>query len=527
MKPLKYLLAAAVLILSLPACQKIIDVEPVSNEGANDFYRNYNEVNAALTGGYNGLQDPLIYEWRLTELRADNVKLNAINSSSSDNIALLHLDTYEVNTDHQDVYDYWLGVYKSIRSINYVLRSLGVSYRDGQLNFGERTASLTDQQRDQLAGEALFLRAYNYFNLVRLYGGVFLITGPVEPKEAKQVNRASVQEIYALIIADLQAAQSRLPRKKFAQINAADVGRATIWAAEGLLAKVYLTLGRKTEALPLLEDIINNSGYGLESAYSNVFSISNEMNKEILFAVRFKAGGLGLGNWMANYFAPLSSGNAVVNGDGRGHNYPTTSLSQAYKTPASGNADLRKNTNLGTYGSQLYSRKFISPVLIEDDAENDFPVLRFADVLLMKAEAVGYDGPAGSSVAIINQVRQRSGAATFTTGDFNAAFYLYPLSAADENAISDETEFAAALFAERRLEFAFENHRLFDLMRSGKAVEALRAHFAEEFESHYRKYTLTLPQLQALVTEQRLLLPIPQREIDTNVEISIPQNSGY
>lgn len=527
MKPYKYLIAGALLVLGFSSCQKVIDVEPISNEGVDNFYRNYNEVNAALTGTYNGLHSPLLNEWRMTDLRTDNVKVNVINSSSSENVLLLHMDTYELNSTHAHVYNYWISVYKNIRSINYVLKNLGVSYVNGQLEFGERVASMTDEQRDHLAGEALFLRAYHYFNLVRLYGGVFLITDPVDPETAKQVNRSSVQDCYALIMADLKAAESRLPRISYGQISNAEQGRATTWAAKGLLAKVYLTLGRNAEALPLLDDIILNSGYGLENSYASVFSINNEMNKEILFAVRYKAGGLGLGNYMANFFAPLNSGNAVVNGDGRGHNYPTTSLSQAYRTPASGPVDQRKVVNIGTYNALLYTKKFISPVVVENDAENDFPVLRYADILLMKAEALGFDGAGGIAMSLINQVRQRAGGIPYSAGDFNAGLYLYPTSEADPNAVINSEAFLDALLEERRLEMAFENQRFFDLVRTGKAIEVIRNYYAEEFESHYKRYTLTLEELQAKATPERLLLPIPQREIDTNEEMAIIQNPGY
>lgn len=527
MKPYKYLLAGAILAISLGSCQKVIDVEPISNEGVDNFYGNFNEVNAALTGAYNGLQAPLQNEWRMTDLRTDNVKVNVINSSSSENVLLLHMDTYELNSTHAHVYNYWISVYKNIRSINYVLRSLGVSYANGQLEFGTRIASMTDEQRDQLAGEALFLRAYHYFNLVRLYGAVFLITEPVDPESAKQVNRSSVQDCYALILADLKAAESRLPKIRYEQISNTNQGRATAWAAKGLLAKVLLTLNRNAEALVLLDDIIQNSGYGLENSYASVFSINNEMNKEILFAVRYKAGGLGLGNYMANFFAPLNSGNAVVNGDGMGHNYPTTSLALAYKTSTTSAVDQRKAVNIGTYNALLYCKKFISPVLIENDAENDFPVLRYADVLLMKAEALGFDGAGGTAMNLINQVRQRAGGIPYSAGDFTAGLYLYPTAEGDPNAVNDAEEFLTALLEERRLELAFENQRFFDLVRTGKAIDIIRNYYAEEFEAHYKRYTLTLQELQAKVTPERLLLPIPQREIDTNEEISIIQNPGY
>lgn len=529
MKKINYILAALILINGLTACKKIIDLDPVSNEVATNYYRNYYEVNNALTGCYNGLQAPLVTEWMVTELRSDNSKQGTPNSKSNANIELNAFDMYTQSSQHQQVYNYWISVYRNIRNINYVLRSLGVSYNqtDGQLVFGEPTAQLTDDEKNEVAGQALFLRAYHYFNMVRLFGGIFLLTEPVVPSEAKQISRSSVEDCYKLIIADLLAAEERLPDYKYDAIPSVDLGRANAWAAKALLAKVYLTLGRPADALPLLNDIINNSGYGLESSFSRVFSISNEMNKEILFAVRYKAGSLGLGNPMANYFAPTGSGDAIVNGDGSGFNYPTTNLSNAYKTPSSGASDSRKAISIGVYGSKLYAKKFWSEVQVKFDAENDFPVIRFADVLLMKAEATGFDGASGTSVGIINQIRTRAGAGVFTSGTFSTGFYQYPASGAD--AITDETKFLTALLNERRLEFAFENQRFFDLVRTAQLIPVIQAYYSSEYSSHYKKYipAITLAELQANITPERFLLPIPQKEIDTNDQIHIEQNPGY
>ncbi len=529
MKKIKYILAGMILVNGLTACKKIIDLDPVSNEVVTNYYHNYYEVNNALTGCYSGLQAPLVTEWMVTELRTDNSKQASPNSKSNANIELNAFNMYTQSSQHQQVYNYWISVYRNIRSINYVLKSLGVGYNSesGQLVFGEAAAQMTDAEKDQLAGEALFLRAYHYFNMVRLFGGVFLLTEPVIPSEAKQINRSSVDDCYKLIVADLLAAEERLPSAKYDAIPSVDLGRVNAWSAKALLAKVYLTRGSKGDALPLLNDVINNSGYGLESSSSRVFSISNEMNKEILFAVRYKAGSLGLGNPMANYFAPTGSGDAIVNGDGSGFNYPTTNLSNAYKTPASGASDSRKAVSIGTYGSKLYAKKFWSEVQVKFDAENDFPVIRFADVLLMKAEATGFDGASGTSVGIINQIRARAGAGVYTSGTFSTGFYQYPASGTD--AITDEEKFLAALLNERRLEFAFENQRFFDLVRMGQLIPVVQAYYSSEYSSHYKKYipAITLAELQANVIPERFLLPIPQKEIDTNDQIHIEQNPGY
>ncbi len=518
-----FYIAGCVMLAALVSCSKIIDLKPESNVSVENYYRNYAEVKVALTGCYNGMQTPLRTEWMMTELRSDVSKQGTPGSTSVANIELNDLNTYLQNSSHSKVYDYWFYTYKNIRSTNYVLRSLGVNYAGGQISLGTPTAQVEDGQRKQLAGEAMFIRAYHYFNLVRLYGGIFIITEAEEPVQLKKINRSSVEDCYKLIIADLQTAVSWLSTKAYSQMSQEDLGRATVWAAKAMLAKVYLTLGRKADALPLLEDVIANSGHDLVSSYADVFSINNEMNKEILFAVRFKAGNLGLGNFMANSFAALNSGSAIVNGNGSGLNYPTVNLEAKYIVPTTGFADARKAVTIDKYGQLVYVKKFISPVMVKDDAENDFPVLRFADVLLMKAEALGFDPV---SVGIINRIRARSGAGTYSgTGSFTAAFYQYP--SAGTEAIT-ETTFLTKLLDERRLELAFENHRLFDLQRTGQFVTAMQAYYASEYDSHYKKFkpALTLAELQGNINV-RTLLPIPQRELDTNNELVIKQNPGY
>lgn len=511
------------LVAGLTACNKIIDLKPESNVTVENYYHNYDEVKVALTGCYNGLQNPLETEWMMTELRSDVSKQGSPGSTSVTNIELNDLNTYLENSSHSQVYNYWFYTYKNIRSANYVLRSLGVKYANGQITLEEPTAQMEEGQRKQLAGEALFIRAYHYFNLVRLFGGVFILTNAEDPAALKSMNRSSVEDCYKLITADLQAAGNWLNTKTYSAMAQEDLGRATVWAARSLLAKVYLTINRPADALPLLDDVINNSGYDLLANYADVFSISNEMNKEILFAVRYKAGGLGLGNYMANSFAALNSGSAIVNGNGSGLNYPTDNMVAKYIVPASGFADKRKAATIDKYNTLNYVKKFLSPVMLKGDAENDFPVIRFSDVLLMKAEALGFD-PA--SVNIINRIRARAGAGTYPgTGNFSAAFYLYPASGSE--AITSAS-FLTKLLDERRIELAFENHRLFDLTRTGQFVTTMQAYYASEYDTHYKKFkpAILLTDLQSNITI-RPLLPIPQRELDTNNEIAIDQNAGF
>ncbi len=502
-------------IFLLASCKKNIELYPLSNVTTATFYKNTIDIQTALIGCYNGLQKPLLEEWKMSELRSDNAIMGNPASKSVPNRDLSDLDLFIPNTSHQGIYNFWISTYANIRNVNLILNSLNVNYSQssGAMTSEASTVLIAEKDKKELSAEAAFIRAYHYFNLVRQFGGVFLVHEPLSPFDATSMNRTSAAEIYKLIIADLSYAIANGASLKYASIPATSLGRVNSWTAKAMLAKVYLTLNRKADAIPLLNDVIANSGYGLVATYGDIFSISNEMNKEILFAIRYKAGGIGLGSPFPNYFAPELSGTAVIIGDGSGFNTPAADLNLGYAA-----TDLRKAISIGEYGSTkiLYPKKMISPVSIVNDAENDWIVLRYADVLLMLAEAQG-NSPA--SLALINQTRKRAG--------------LTDLLPAAVNTVA---LFEKELVNERKLEFAFENIRWYDLLRYNStmttinAVQTIKNHYGAIYAVHYGKYPSpqpTLAQIQAYVTTDRLLLPIPQREIDNNTTLKIPQNPGY
>lgn len=508
------------LFVSFVSCKKVIDLAPESNLNAATYYSNTAEMKAALNGCYEGLQAPLLTEWQMTELRSDNTKQGVPSSTSQANRDLSDLDMFSAGPELPAIASYWQATYTNIRNINLLLQKLGAVYdpASGAISFQPITATIADADRRQVAGEAMILRAYHYFNLVRLYGGVMLIHRPITPEESKAINRSSADDVYKFIIADLTTAAANMSTTKYSGIAATDLGRVTGWTAKALLGKVYLTLNRKTDALTVLQDVRANSGYGLvtgATAYANVFSVTNEVNNELLFVVRYKAPGFGQGSPFANLFGPLRSGTTVVVGDGQGLNTPTNEFD------TTSNGDNRKAVNMATYlpgtaTASLYVKKYIPPQpSVSNDTENDWPVLRFADVLLMIAEAQGYSQ---SSFDAINLVRTRAGMPIYTMSN-----------------VASVAQFEQALSNERRQEFAFENQRWFDLVRFNTtlttitAEQTMKDHFAREYFNHYRQYqpAITLAQLQSNVTRNRLLLPIPQKEIDTNTQIVIPQNPGY
>jgi len=502
-------------VFFLASCKKNIELYPLSNVTTATFYKNTTDIQTALIGCYNGMQKPLLEEWKMSELRSDNAIMGNPASKSVPNRDLSDLDLFIPNTSHQGIYNFWINTYANIRNVNLILNSLNVNYSPsaGSMTSDTSDVLISSTDKKTLSAEAAFIRAYHYFNLVRQFGGVFLVHEPLSPFDATAMNRVSVAEIYKLIIADLSYAIANGASLKYASIPATSLGRVNSWTAKAMLAKVYLTLNRKSDAIPLLNDVIANSGYGLVATYSDVFSISNEMNKEILFAIRYKAGGIGLGSPFPNAFAPELSGTAVIIGDGSGFNTPSADLNLGYAA-----TDLRKGISIGEYGSTkvLYPKKMISPVSIVNDAENDWIVMRYADVLLMLAEA---QGNSAASLSLINQTRRRAG--------------LTDLLPAAVNTVA---LFEKELTTERKFEFAFENIRWYDMLRYNttlttiNAEQTLKNHYSATYVAHYGKYPTprpTLAQIQAYITTDRLLLPIPQREIDNNTTLKILQNPGY
>ncbi|MEO6541791.1 MAG: RagB/SusD family nutrient uptake outer membrane protein, partial [Ferruginibacter sp.] len=412
MKYIQFLII--IFCLALSSCKKTIDLYPESNLSTDNYYTNLAEVQTGVTGCYNALHNAQFREWQLTELRSDNSLQGTTGSTNTFNRDLSDLDMFIPSTSHAGLYSYWVDTYNNIRNCNVVLAKLGVTYDPvaGTFTLADITIPITDAERKQFAAEAMFIRAYHYFNLVRLYGGVFLIHKPVSAAEAKTINRSSVADIYKLIENDLKTASVYLSNWKYSQIlilpttnPGINVGKANTWSAKALLGKVYLTLNRKAEAITQLQDVITNSGYGLQPTYASVFSISNEMNSEILFTNRYKAGGLGLGSSFGNDFAPLGSNPSVISGAGQAWNTPSTELDTLLLP-----TDARRAVNIATFGSGstavLYVKKFLTPVTIVNDGESDWPIIRYADVLLMMAEAQGFS-PA--SIGLINQIRVRSG----------------------------------------------------------------------------------------------------------------------
>ena len=490
-----FIVSLSTCLPGLSSCD--LNITPDSYIPDSSFYKNEAEMNTAVIGCYGGMQAPLNIEWTLTELRADNTRMN---SNSSTNDAFLQqqaLDLGTMDASNANIRTYWEATYSNINSCNNVLAPENLA------------VVANEKKRAQFEGEACFIRAYHYFNLVRLFGPTFIITEELSVADAMKKDRSSVEATYQQIIDDLKTSIDVLEGVTY---DVADLGRVTQPAAQSLLAKVYLTIGKYEEAKRLLKSVVDVKGDQLTVSYSDVFDISKEMNDEIIFAVRYKSGSLGIGSPFANTFAPTKSGANVVTGDGDGRNYPTTEVLGIYPE-----GDLRKEVSVSDHyidpskkdpvvisNQSAYIKKFVSPVSVRYDAENDWPVIRHADVLLMYAEVLNkIDGPA-AGLPYLNEVRRRAG-----------------LGAIDISEVPVRSAFREKLEKERRLELAFENQRWFDLVRWGKALETINKQITET-ESFYGEYAFTVNPM----AEWQLLLPIPQSVIDNNPSV-ITQNPHY
>ncbi len=501
MKFSKYLFPILAAV-GLAACE--MDREVCSEPPVDGYAKDAAGVNSLLMGAYGSMHDVLYYEWAMTELRSDNTRMRINNSNSSESKLIEQLDQSTLLSSHAWVDKYWTASYHAVACANDVLASIGV--------VDDETLAA------QYEGEARFLRALNYFNIVRLWGPAFKVTRKLSAAESRTMQRVASSEIYDLIEEDLRTIVDNdlLPGVH----AAADLGRAAMPAAKALLAKVCMTRyapgdAKYAEAATLLRDVIAAAGDPQSGAqlvpYDEVFSIRNEMNSEIIFAVRYTAGNKGVGSPFGGLFGPLNNGGNVIIGSPKHYNFPSDDLLAAFKKNAADKriavsyAEKYWNATTGKDVSARYVTKFLSPVLTEYDGENDWPVIRLGDVLLLYAELTAElaGAPTAESVKYLNMTRERAGIATYAPADFSSL-----------------TQFRTALREERRLELAFENKRWFDLQRWGIAVETVNDYLLDRESAFYGGYGY----VKAIAAWQTML-PVPLSVININPDVA--QNVGY
>ncbi len=433
--------------------------------GVYDAVQGVNEnTNTSLVNSNRGIQ----FEYMLSEMRSDNTRTATLEGTKAD------FHRYRVDPNNVQSEDFYQSMYDVIFRANNIMNFIEVADAANQARY---------------MGEAKFLRAFAYFKLVRLFGDVPMVTEVVGAEDTEALfTRIPAAQIYAQIATDLQDA-----------INGLDntfKSRASKAAAQGLLAKVYLTQENPnySEAQALCEAIVTSGEYALVENFHDVFY--DELNDEIIFAIQYE-----LGNTLESQSFSSEFTATFRQGREDGHNMVNDNLVADFQT-LGGN---RTEVSYWNTGRWIEVAKFLpggsdittvppSYGSSPRDAGNDAIILRYADVLLMHAEAILAGRAETADGAAINsymEVRKRAG---FTDDD-------RPTSLTRE-----------ALLAERRVELAFENQRFYDLLRFGLADVVLTAHAAEMGYSSYNA--------------RQLLLPIPAREINLSGGL-LTQNPGY
>lgn len=504
------LILSAVLFTS---CEKSLTDVPESVLTQVNFYNTPIRINQGVLGCYAGMASVMQDEWMFTENRSDNTCVASSGTGQTIRVDLCDLAFFRPSPSLPMIQTYWYKIFQNISNVNAVLPSLA-----------DNSFITVETQRAQYEAELLFIRAFHYYNLVNLFGDMFKITTVIGPNEAKKTPRSPASEIYnEIIIPDLIKAANQAP----ASYSGTEVGRITKWAAKSLLAKTYMMIGgtdNLAKAKILLQEVILAPAHGLltgTGAYANVFSISNEMNKEIIFAVRYKGGSLGIGSPFWGTFAPEGSANLILKiGTPAGNNNPTYEIMNLFNADPK---DTRKDACFKVWiksatSSVQYISKYMDATMTQAlQSENDWIVIRYADIVLLYAEILAQDGNFAIAHTEVNKIRTRAGLDPITTPFESVGAAL------------------DAVYNERRLELAFENQRWFDLLRMGKsynnpnkAVEVLSKHiFVTDWTVLYSTYSPILPPEVSFFKKERLLLPIPQSEIDTNNEMKIAQNTDY
>jgi len=401
MKKLLYI----VFLFVISSCSHdFLEIYPDTTLSEGNFYQTQEEFILLANGCYIPLREiEKNTHWVISELISDNTSFQ-YNIKTGEAVRGV-IDQFIITSDNRAYADFWNLSYNGINRTNKLLLEIDrpeVVWSD--LGYKSRSA-----------GEAYFLRALYYFNLVRQFGGVPLVLTPISAQEALKMSRVPEQEIYASIIKDLNAAIDQ-----FSTVTKlAENGRANLYSAQGLLGKVYLTIKEYNNAEKSLKQVIDSNKYSLLSKYADLFEPSNKDYKETIFSVQYSENSRELSNRFIFMFAPWTSGGNItkrpsINMISAGWNMPTNDLLNAFEA-----GDKRKDVSIkfwngpdwdGTVRNIPYTGKFKPPISAPDDRTGDnFPILRYSDVLLMYAEALNEQGRTGEALPYIQQVRTRAG----------------------------------------------------------------------------------------------------------------------
>ncbi len=441
---MKYIYLIGSMLLLATACN-ILDVEPQNAIPASEAFKDKNGITRGINGAYSALQS-LSYYGRSYGIFADLAADNLVHPPNATSVSYAEIDNNSILPENESVDGVWTAIYDGINVANNVIAQVpGIP-------------GMTDAEKKAALGELYFIRALNHFNLLNYFGAIPVKTTPTIGVDDINVPRDEVNAVYASIIADLQQAATDLPA-------GGSKIRASRHAANALLARVYLYQKDYTKAVSAANEVINSGNYQLLANFGDVFS--GEETGESIFEVDFTPLDK---NRIAEYNFPLSL-------NGRREVAPSDGLIAKFTT-----ADERLGASIAYTGGAPYAIKYND---LSTGSDNVI-VLRLAEMYLIRAEATA----------------QLAGNLQSVKDDLNTIRFRASLPGTTANT---QAALLTAIEEERRLEFAFEGQRWFDLVRTGRA-------------------TVLLP---TVTSANKTLFPIPLSEILTNNNPGMYQNPGY
>lgn len=476
-------------LLLVSSCEDFLTEDLKGSFSSDTFYKNDKQAIQAVNSAYHAIAFSRFDNalWVFGDVASDDA---VKGGSAGDQSEITYIDEFKADAGNGILSNYWIFAYEAIACANNVITNVPDVEMDVTL-------------KNRIIGEAKFIRAYSYFNLVNIFGKVPLKLNPQLTQEDIHVPLSDEQAIYQQIEKDLAEAAAVLPDI----YSSTDVGRVTRGAALAMLGKVNLYQQKWTIAIDFFHQVEGLGIYRLLPNYADNFKLSNENSNESIFEIQhLKDQNPFTGSALNQWFAPYDEGGYFFNA-------PTQSLVDAFEESTTGEVDPRLDATVGRDGQpwlngDIFSsswseatgyltKKHQQPLSevsssLKGDGDLNYIYLRFADVLLMKAEAFIENAQADSAKANLNKVRQRARASFNGTPPEDL---LADITTTDQNLLK------TAIRNERRVELAQEFHRYFDLMRWGKSVAETA--LGPEFNYEAKRY-----------------LPIPQAEIDANQAIN-------
>lgn len=513
---------AALLVALSASCNDWLQEPSPGVTKLKDYFTSGETAVQSVTGCYAPLEweyNKTFYpEWLIGDVVSDDALKGGQNTN--DMADVYDMENWKTMPNNTLLLDFYRAQYQGIARCNLTIDYVSQMATD---------ESLSLQLRNRVLGEAHFLRAYYYFRLVRVFGGVPLVDFVVDSDTKWSQPRSSVEAMYEFIKEDLEFAQMNLPEKS--QYADSDLGRATKGAAEAMLLKANLYTRDYDKAIQWGDSVISKGQYSLCPDYADNFTLEGENGPESVFEIQYAEDptsdyGEGNGFTRGCFDVIMTRSRSSVLGGGWGFNHPTQNLYDEYES-----GDIRRDVTILTptaaqmenpaqetyLGSAYHNRKY--GMYTSDDNYSYYKLthptrgpinnkqIRYADVLLMYAEACAELGKDEPAIDALNQVRLRAG------------LHTYPGYSIRVNGVEDAApSLQKAIRHERRVELAMEGHRWFDLCRWGVAKETMDAYKAtetEEARSHMAEF----------IKGKHELFPIPYDEIDLNPVME--QNPGY